>query len=64
MGISELRRRGYDADLATGAIAAGGSLGVLIPPSITMIPYGIASQTPTGRLFGAGIIPGLLLSAL
>ena len=64
MGIPEMRRRGYDADLATGAIAAGGTLGILIPPSITMILYGIASETSIGRLFIAGVIPGLLLTAL
>ena len=64
MGIPEMRKRGYDADLATGAIAAGGTLGILIPPSITMILYGIASETSIGRLFIAGIIPGLLLTAL
>ncbi|MCB2027713.1 MAG: TRAP transporter large permease subunit, partial [Rhodoferax sp.] len=55
MGIPEMRKRGYDADLATGAIAAGGTLGILIPPSITMILYGIASETSIGRLFIAGI---------
>jgi tripartite ATP-independent transporter DctM subunit len=59
-----MRRRGYDADLATGAIAAGGTLGILIPPSITMILYGIASETSIGRLFIAGVIPGLLLTGL
>ena len=64
MGIPEMRKRGYDADLATGAIAAGGTLGILIPPSITMILYGIASETSIGRLFLAGIIPGLLLMLL
>ncbi len=64
MGIPEMRKRGYDADLATGAIAAGGTLGILIPPSITMILYGIASETSIGRLFIAGIIPGLLLVLL
>ncbi len=64
MGIPEMRKRGYDADLATGAIAAGGTLGILIPPSITMILYGIASETSIGRLFIAGIIPGLLLVVL
>jgi C4-dicarboxylate transporter, DctM subunit len=64
MGIPEMRRRGYDADLATGAIAAGGTLGILIPPSVTMILYGIASETSIGRLFIAGILPGLLLTAL
>lgn len=64
MGIPEMRKRGYDADLATGAIAAGGTLGILIPPSVTMILYGIASETSIGRLFIAGIIPGLLLTFL
>ena len=64
MGIPEMRRRGYDADLATGAIAAGGTLGILIPPSVTMILYGIASETSIGRLFIAGVLPGLLLTAL
>jgi tripartite ATP-independent transporter DctM subunit len=64
MGIPEMRRRGYDADLAAGAIAAGGTLGILIPPSITMILYGIASETSIGRLFIAGIIPGIMLTGL
>jgi C4-dicarboxylate transporter, DctM subunit len=64
MGIPEMRKRGYDADLATGAIAAGGTLGILIPPSITMILYGIASETSIGRLFLAGVIPGILLVVL
>jgi len=64
MGIPEMRKRGYDADLATGAIAAGGTLGILIPPSITMILYGIASETSIGRLFIAGVVPGLLLVLL
>ncbi len=64
MGIPEMRKRGYDADLATGAIAAGGTLGILIPPSITMILYGIASETSIGRLFIAGILPGLMLVGL
>jgi len=59
-----MRKRGYDADLATGAIAAGGTLGILIPPSITMILYGIASETSIGRLFIAGILPGILLVVL
>ena len=64
MGIPEMRKRGYDADLATGAIAAGGTLGILIPPSITMILYGIASETSIGRLFLAGVVPDILLTAL
>ncbi|MBF0304689.1 MAG: TRAP transporter large permease [Alphaproteobacteria bacterium] len=64
MGIPEMRRRGYPADLATGAIAAGGTLGILIPPSITLILYGVATETSIGRLFLAGVIPGLMLTGL
>ncbi|MDX6749548.1 TRAP transporter large permease [Geminicoccaceae bacterium 1502E] len=64
MGIPEMRRRGYDTGLATGAIAAGGTLGILIPPSITMILYGIASESSIGRLFLAGVMPGLMLTGL
>jgi tripartite ATP-independent transporter DctM subunit len=64
MGIPEMRKRGYPASLATGSIAAGGTLGILIPPSITMIVYGIATETSIGRLFAAGILPGLMLIGL
>lgn len=64
MGIPEMRKRGYPASLATGAIAAGGTLGILIPPSITMIVYGIATETSIGRLFAAGLVPGIMLVAL
>lgn len=64
MGIPEMQKRGYPSSLATGAIAAGGTLGILIPPSITMIVYGIVTETSIGRLFIAGIIPGIMLTAL
>ncbi|GKX34818.1 MAG: C4-dicarboxylate ABC transporter [Rhizobiaceae bacterium MnEN-MB40S] len=64
MGIPEMRQRGYPPEIATGSIAAGGTLGILIPPSITMIVYGIATETSIGRLFIAGILPGLLLTGL
>lgn len=64
MGIPEMLKRGYPKGVATGAIAAGGTLGILIPPSITMIVYGIATETSIGRLFLAGVIPGLLLVGL
>ncbi|MGA7802453.1 MAG: TRAP transporter large permease [Gammaproteobacteria bacterium] len=64
MGIPEMRKRGYPDGLATGAIAAGGTLGILIPPSITMIVYGISTGTSIGRLFIAGILPGLMLTAM
>jgi tripartite ATP-independent transporter DctM subunit len=64
MGIPEMRQRGYPDGLATGAIAAGGTLGILIPPSVTMIVYGISTETPIGRLFIAGLLPGVMLTAL
>jgi C4-dicarboxylate transporter DctM subunit len=64
MGIPEMLQRGYPASIATGSIAAGGTLGILIPPSVTMIVYGIATETSIGRLFIAGVLPGALLIAL
>ncbi|HEY2968968.1 MAG TPA: TRAP transporter large permease, partial [Casimicrobiaceae bacterium] len=64
MGIPEMRRRGYPDDIATGSICAGGTLGILIPPSITFILYGIATETSIGRLFLAGVLPGVMLTAL
>ncbi len=64
MGIPEMRKRGYPDGVAAGSIAAGGTLGILIPPSVTMIVYGIATETSIGRLFLAGVVPGLLLVSL
>ena len=64
MGIPEMIQRGYPKEIAAGSIAAGGTLGILIPPSVTMIIYGIATETSIGRLFLAGFIPGLMLVAL
>jgi tripartite ATP-independent transporter DctM subunit len=64
MGIPEMRKRGYPATVASGSIAAGGTLGILIPPSVTMIVYGIATETSIGRLFLAGALPGFLLVGL
>jgi C4-dicarboxylate transporter DctM subunit len=64
MGIPEMRRRGYPDDVATGSICAGGTLGILIPPSITFILYGIATETSIGRLFLAGVMPGIMLTGL
>jgi C4-dicarboxylate transporter DctM subunit len=64
MGIPEMKKRGYPDSLSTGAIAAGGTLGILIPPSVTMIVYGIATETSIGRLFIAGILPGLMLTGM
>ncbi len=64
MGIPEMRKRGYPDGVAAGSIAAGGTLGILIPPSVTMIVYGIATETSIGRLFLAGVLPGVLLVGL
>jgi len=64
MGIPEMRKRGFPDTLATGSIAAGGTLGILIPPSVTMIVYGIATESSIGRLFVAGLVPGLVLTLL
>lgn len=61
MGIPEMRKRGYPDGVASGSIAAGGTLGILIPPSVTMIVYGIATETSIGRLFLAGVVPGIML---
>jgi tripartite ATP-independent transporter DctM subunit len=63
-GVPEMIRRGVPPSLATGAICAGGTLGILIPPSITLILYGLATETSIGRLFLAGVVPGVLLVLL
>lgn len=60
-GIPEMRKRGYPGGFAAGLIAAGGTLGILLPPSITMILYAVASEQSLGKLFLAGIGPALLL---
>jgi tripartite ATP-independent transporter DctM subunit len=63
-GIPEMRKRGYSPGFAAGIIAAGGTLGILLPPSITMILYAVASEQSLGRLFLAAIGPALFLVAL
>src|SRR5712691_10321972 len=63
-GIPEMRKRGYSGGFAAGVIAAGGTLGILLPPSITMILYAVAAEQSLGRLFLAGIGPGLHLGLL
>lgn len=64
MGIPEMRKRGYSPEFAGGLIAAGGTLGILIPPSVTFILYGIVVEQSIGKLFIAGIVPGIILSML
>ena len=64
VSLPEMERYKYDLSLATGAIAAGGTLGILIPPSLGFIIYGMLTDVSIGALFLAGIIPGLMLSGL
>ncbi|HEY7646481.1 MAG TPA: TRAP transporter large permease [Hyphomicrobiales bacterium] len=63
-GIPEMRARGYSGGFAAGIIAAGGTLGILLPPSVTMLLYAVAAEVSLGKLFLAGIGPGLLLITL
>jgi tripartite ATP-independent transporter DctM subunit len=62
--LPEMRRYDYDPRLATGVVAAGGTLGILIPPSTVLVIYGILTEQSIGKLFLAGFLPGLLLTAL
>jgi C4-dicarboxylate transporter, DctM subunit len=64
IAIPEMEKRGYERKLIYGSMAAGGTLGILIPPSIPMIIYGVMTETSVGQLYIAGIIPGILLSLL
>ncbi len=64
MTIPELTRRGYDPMMIVGSLAGAGTLGLLIPPSIIMIVYGVAADVSIARLFIAGVIPGILLTSL
>lgn len=59
VALPEMRRAGYDLKLATGALAAGGTLGVLIPPSGALIVYGVIAEQSIGKLFTAAVLPGL-----
>ena len=64
VALPELKRRGYDEDLAIGALAAAGGLGILIPPSITMVVYAVAADVSVIRLFLAGFLPAAVLMGL
>lgn len=64
VALPEMKRYRYDMKLATGTVAAGGSLGILIPPSVIFIIYGIMTEQSIGKLFASGILPGLLLASL
>jgi len=64
VALPEMKRYNYDMELATGTVAAGGTLGMLIPPSVVFIVYGIMTEQSIGKLFMAGIIPGLLIAVM
>jgi C4-dicarboxylate transporter DctM subunit len=64
VSLDEMKKYNYDPRLATGCVAAGGTLGILIPPSNLFILYGILTQESIGKLFMAGIIPGIILAAM
>jgi tripartite ATP-independent transporter DctM subunit len=63
IALPEMRRYGYDDRLATGSVAAGGTIGILIPPSIIMVIYGLLTETSISQLFLAGFLPGILTVA-
>ena len=62
ISLTEMEKRGYEKKISVGSVLAGGSLGILIPPSITMIIYGAMTDQSIGKLFVAGVIPGILLT--
>jgi tripartite ATP-independent transporter DctM subunit len=64
IALPEMLRRKYDKSIALGCISAGGALGILIPPSVLMIVYGVFASESIGRLFAGGVLPGLLLASL
>src|SRR5262245_35330782 len=61
IAMTELRRHGYSEELGAGAIGVGATLDILIPPSIAMVIYGIATQTSIGKLLIAGVVPGIIV---
>lgn len=64
MTLAELAKRGYDRDLAMGSLAGAGTIGLMIPPSIAMIVYGVLAEASILELFISGVVPGLVLAAL
>jgi len=64
VALPQMRKLGYDPKLATGSVAAGGTLGILIPPSVIFLIYGFLTEQSIGKLFLAGIVPGILLTLL
>ena len=64
ISISEMTKRGYKPDFAAGVVAAGGTLGIMIPPSIAMVVFGIITENSIAKLFIAGLLPGLMISGI
>ena len=64
IALPELLRRGYDKTMVTGVIQAGSSLGILVPPSVVLVLYGMIARQPVGQLWLAGVFPGLMLASL
>ena len=64
VALPALKKRGYDTKLSLGSLAAGGTLGILIPPSISLIVYGYLAEVSVGKLFAGGIVPGIILSGM
>jgi tripartite ATP-independent transporter DctM subunit len=64
IALPELLRRGYDKRMVTGVVQAGSSLGILVPPSVVLVLYAMIARQPVGQLWLAGVVPGLLMSAL
>ncbi len=64
IALPELLRRGYDKVMVTGVIQAGSSLGILVPPSVVLVLYGMIARQPVGQLWLAGVVPGLMMASL
>jgi len=64
IALPELLRRGYDKRMVTGVVQAGSSLGILVPPSVVLVLYAMIARQPVGRLWLAGVVPGLMMAAL
>ena len=64
IALPELLRRGYDKVMMTGVVQGGSTLGILLPPSVVLVLYGMIARVPVGQLWLAGVLPGLLMAAL
>jgi TRAP-type C4-dicarboxylate transport system permease large subunit len=64
IALPEMLRRGYDKIMITGVVQAGSSLGILVPPSVVLVLYGMIARQPVGQLWLAGVVPGLMMAAM